>query len=84
MIQSGQPISTEKTCSACHDYEFITIHSDHAQQGKNEFFMDETRPKNFADFVLSPGMFAMSSLRTLKIFNKKLGVTLRFLGALCG
>lgn len=57
VIQSGKPISTEKTCGSCHDYEFMTAHSYHVQQGKNEFFTKETRPNYFPNFVLSPGMF---------------------------
>ncbi len=57
VIKSGEPISTEKTCGACHDYRYITAHSYHAQQGKNEFFTKENRPKGLPDYVLSPGMF---------------------------
>jgi len=57
VIRSGQPVSSEKTCGACHDYQYITAHSYHAQQGKNEFFNDQNRPEHFPGYVLSPGMF---------------------------
>ena len=36
VIQSQNPVSTMKTCGACHDTEFIAGHSYHSQVGMNE------------------------------------------------
>lgn len=33
VIDSGQPLSTLKTCGSCHDSAFIEAHSDHANAG---------------------------------------------------
>ncbi len=57
VIKSGQPVSTKQTCGQCHDYQYITTHSYHVQQGLNEFFTDANRPDYFPKYVLSPGMF---------------------------
>ena len=37
VLTSGQPVSTLKTCGACHDTAFIQSHSDHASVGLDEF-----------------------------------------------
>ena len=37
VLTSGQPVSTLKTCGACHDTAFIQSHSDHASLGLDEF-----------------------------------------------
>lgn len=57
VIQSGEPVSTDKTCGTCHDYQYITAHSYHVQQGRNEFFSKDNSSDYFPDYVLSPGMF---------------------------
>ncbi|HFC12116.1 MAG TPA: hypothetical protein ENJ56_04670, partial [Anaerolineae bacterium] len=31
VLDSGQPLSTEQTCGTCHDTEFISTHSNHAE-----------------------------------------------------
>jgi hypothetical protein len=36
VIESGKPISTARTCAACHDTEYIERHSYHAALGVNE------------------------------------------------
>jgi len=35
VINSGKPLSTIKTCSACHDTDYIEAHSDHSNAGAN-------------------------------------------------
>jgi thiosulfate reductase cytochrome b subunit len=37
VLESGEPVSTMKTCGACHDTDFIAQHSYHADLGLSEF-----------------------------------------------
>jgi thiosulfate reductase cytochrome b subunit len=37
VLETGNPVSTMKTCGACHDTEFIVNHSFHADVGLNAF-----------------------------------------------
>ncbi len=37
VLDSGQPVSTMKTCGQCHDTAFIAGHSFHVDLGKNNF-----------------------------------------------
>ena len=56
VLESGQPVSTLKTCGACHDTAFIQSHSDHASVGLDEF----GQPGTVADgraWDTSPGAF---------------------------
>lgn len=56
VLVSGQPVSTLKTCGACHDTDFIQSHSYHAALGLDEF----TTPGNMAadrSWDTSPGAF---------------------------
>ena len=56
VLTSGQPVSTLKTCGACHDTEFIQSHSHHAALGLDEF----GQPGTIADgriWDTSPGAF---------------------------
>ena len=56
VLTSGQPVSTLKTCGACHDTAFIQSHSDHASVGLDEF----GQPGTIADgrtWDTSPGAF---------------------------
>ena len=56
VLTSGQPVSTLKTCGACHDTAFIQSHSDHAAVGLDEF----GQPGTIADgrpWDTSPGAF---------------------------
>ena len=56
VLTSGQPVSTLKTCGACHDTAFIQSHSDHASLGLDEF----GQPGTIADgrtWDTSPGAF---------------------------
>lgn len=48
VLETGKPVSTDKTCGACHDTGFISSHSDHANldtlalPGPGEAFSGET------------------------------------------
>lgn len=37
VLDSGQPVSAEETCGACHDAQFITSHTEHAGLGADPF-----------------------------------------------
>src|ERR671924_295455 len=37
VLDSGQPVSAEETCGACHDTAFITSHTKHAGLGADPF-----------------------------------------------
>ena len=40
VLDSGQPVSTMKTCGTCHDTDFIEQHSFHAEVGLNSYSAD--------------------------------------------
>jgi hypothetical protein len=62
VLDSGQPISTRRTCGgACHDYDFIS-NSFHFQQGKNEMDRQLLSRHGIAPFNSSPGMFGKFSI----------------------
>lgn len=42
VINSGAPLSTIKTCGACHDTDFIQAHSDHADAGASQIGKADT------------------------------------------
>lgn len=54
VLQSGQPISTMKTCGVCHDTQYIAAHSYHAAAGFNERFGMGSHPESRA-WDHSPG-----------------------------
>ena len=56
VLTSGQPVSTLKTCGACHDTAFIQSHSDHASVGLDEFGQPGT-VANGRTWDTSPGAF---------------------------
>ncbi|MHC4341091.1 MAG: hypothetical protein ACYSX0_12880 [Planctomycetota bacterium] len=53
VVESGEPVSTMKTCGECHDTEYIESHSYHSAVGFDE---RDTRP-GAHEWDLSPGMF---------------------------
>ena len=46
VLESGQPLSTMKTCGHCHDTEFIESHSDHADAGASHLY-ESGRPHSW-------------------------------------
>ncbi len=56
VLQSGQPVSTMKTCGACHDTGFITQHSFHTTVGLNDFG-DPGHVDGGHPWDTSPGLF---------------------------
>ncbi|MFH2133264.1 MAG: cytochrome b/b6 domain-containing protein [bacterium] len=56
VLASGNPVSTKKTCGACHDTEYIERHSYHSSVGFKEFQYPD---KNFRGYPweLSSGLF---------------------------
>lgn len=52
VLESGNPVSTMATCGACHDAEFITEHSFHADVGLSQFGSGGDQP-----WDSSPGLF---------------------------
>ncbi len=56
VLTSGQPVSTLKTCGACHDTAFIQSHSDHVSLGLDEFGQPGTIA-NGRTWDTSPGAF---------------------------
>jgi thiosulfate reductase cytochrome b subunit len=50
VIETGNPISTMKTCGQCHDTEFIQSHAFHSDLGLGDFVQDD-------GFSASPGTF---------------------------
>ncbi len=62
VLDSGQPISTRRTCGGdCHDYDFIAD-SFHFQQGKAEMNRALLSSHGIASFNSSPGMFGKFSI----------------------
>jgi len=56
VVDSGEPLSTMKTCGSCHDTEFIATHSFHTDVGLNSI----TEPGMQEDgqpWDISPGLF---------------------------
>ena len=56
VLETGNPVSTMRTCGACHDTEFIVEHSYHVSGGLNEL----TEPGSVPDgrpWDTSPGIF---------------------------
>src|SRR4030067_380967 len=37
VLESGAPVSTQRTCGECHDTEFIANHSFHSDMGLSDF-----------------------------------------------
>ena len=56
VLDTGEPISTLKTCGACHDTEFITTHSFHADVGLGDFSPAGEIPGG-RSWDTSPGLF---------------------------
>ena len=56
VLESGEPVSTMKTCGECHDTEFIQEHSYHANMGLNELTGAGNTPSERA-WDTSPGFF---------------------------
>lgn len=52
VLESGQPVSTMKTCGSCHDTAFITEHSFHADVGLSDYTESVVQP-----WDNSPGLF---------------------------
>lgn len=55
VLDSGAPVSTMATCGACHDAEFITNHSFHADVGLSAF--GEAGIGGSREWDSSPGLF---------------------------
>jgi thiosulfate reductase cytochrome b subunit len=53
VIGSGQPLSTMKTCGACHDTSFIASSSDHADAGAQQLGSENSR----YEWQAGPGYF---------------------------
>ena len=56
VLQSGGPVSTMRTCGACHDTAFIEEHSFHADVGLDNFAASGAFPGS-REWDLSPGPF---------------------------
>jgi hypothetical protein len=56
VLESGEPVSTMKTCGECHDTDFIQEHSYHANMGLNELTNAGNTPSERA-WDTSPGFF---------------------------
>ena len=56
VLDSGKPVSTMATCGACHDAEFITSHSFHADVGLSAFG-EAGSVENGREWDSSPGLF---------------------------
>lgn len=56
VIQTGEPVSTLNTCGACHDTEFISTHSFHADVGLSEYSPTGEVPGG-RSWDTSPGLF---------------------------
>ncbi len=56
VLDSGEPVSTMSTCGACHDAEFITSHSFHADVGLSGFG-EAGMVENGRSWDTSPGLF---------------------------
>jgi thiosulfate reductase cytochrome b subunit len=56
VLDSGEPISTLKTCGACHDTEFISTHSYHTDVGLRDFSPPGEVPGG-RSWDTSPGLF---------------------------
>ncbi len=56
VLESGQPISTMRSCGGCHDSQYIATHSYHVAAGSNErFSMGSSSEHRVWDY--SPGAF---------------------------
>ena len=53
VIDSGKPLSTIKTCGACHDTDYIQAHSDHADAGAAQL----GQPDGLHPWDAGPGFF---------------------------
>ena len=53
VIESGRPLSTIKSCGACHDTSFITSTSDHADAGAAQLGSENSR----YEWQAGPGYF---------------------------
>lgn len=56
VLESGEAISTINTCGTCHDSEFITSHSFHADVGLSSYSESDTFPAGQV-WDTSPGLF---------------------------
>ncbi|MBU2515154.1 cytochrome b/b6 domain-containing protein [bacterium] len=56
VLTSGNPVSTMKTCGACHDTDYIEKHNYHALLGLNEFGHPDTEYQGYS-WELTSGMF---------------------------
>lgn len=56
VLDSGAPVSTMATCGSCHDAEFITSHSFHADVGLS-VFGEAGSVENGREWDSSPGLF---------------------------
>lgn len=56
VLETGEPISTMRSCGSCHDTGYIAAHSYHASAGRNERFAMGTLPGRRA-WDYSPGSF---------------------------
>lgn len=53
VLESGQPLSTVKTCGHCHDSSFIAANSDHADSGASQLY-ENGRPQ---PWIAGPGFY---------------------------
>ena len=56
VLDSGEPVSTLNTCGTCHDTDFISTHSFHADVGLNDFSPAGEIPGG-RSWDTSPGLF---------------------------
>jgi thiosulfate reductase cytochrome b subunit len=54
VLESGEPVSTMKTCGQCHDTEFIASHSFHADLGASDQFAPG---EGIVPWDTSPGLY---------------------------
>lgn len=56
VIESGEPVSTMKSCNGCHDAEYIASHSYHADAGQSEIFLPGSKAGRRV-WEFSPGLY---------------------------
>lgn len=69
VLQSGGPVSTMRTCGACHDAAFIEQHSFHADVGLDNYAREAGAFPGGREWDLSPGLFGKWSPLTYRYLS---------------
>jgi len=68
VVKSGKPVSTMKSCAACHDTQYIAAHSYHVALGRNERMAMGSLPGR-RPWDWSPGTFGRWSPLTYRYLS---------------